>query len=69
VGAAGGSWAQLAAVKVANKITAVVSRIFEAKRANGIYSSPFTKAISLGPSCKSVYTTIKTLQKKDLVET
>jgi hypothetical protein len=50
VGAAGGSWARAAIVKPAiihapNKKAATVRRIFEALRANGIYSSPFMMAL------------------------
>jgi hypothetical protein len=40
-GAEGGSCAQAAMVTITNKNAAVVSRIVEAMRANGIYSSPF----------------------------
>jgi hypothetical protein len=46
-GAAGGSWAQPAIVSIPNKITAVVSRMVEAMRANGIYSSPFINNLQL----------------------
>ena len=36
-----------ARVNVANKTAAAISRMVEAKRANGIYSSPFSKTSSL----------------------
>jgi hypothetical protein len=50
VGAGGGSWARAAIVNPAiihapNKKAVAVDRIFEAMRANGIYSSPFMMAL------------------------
>jgi hypothetical protein len=43
VGVAGGSCAQQAKLKVPNKVAVAASRMVEAKRANGIYSSPIVK--------------------------
>jgi hypothetical protein len=45
VGAEGCSWAQHPSVNVANRLALAASRMVEAKRANGIYSSPIVKTV------------------------